>query len=394
MVGDFPRYYGNFRVHVEGADTTSAYAALNELRADLDDYIPGTFPDIDEFATTAKNAMMPSLSDGDSLVNFLFELKDFKHLSKGILNRFWHRNATTRMGFAGIKDTLWDAFGQQPWNAKKRTPWRNWPNVYLSWKLAWEPFVNDCTSLLNKFLNFEKKIREFERRANQPQQRYYGKTFDVDPPGGSFSSDWTEWSDYGLYAVQRRTRKSEVSTNKVRLTATMRYNYVLPPELSSLGKALGAKLDVLGINGNPAIVWNAIPFSFVVDWFYNVGGYLEGLRFDNVRPITTISDMCVSQRTERNLVLAHQLALRPDDLDLMKVYPEKGVVCRRVSYKREVIDPAFIGVLSSGSGLVGTRAAVLTALGSVKLPTPGKVRRGPYNWARLLNDSNSRARKP
>jgi hypothetical protein len=34
-------------------------------------------------------------------------------------------------------------------------------------------------------------------------------------------------------------------------------------------------LDLFGANLNPAIVWNAIPFSFVVDWFLKVGDYFD-----------------------------------------------------------------------------------------------------------------------
>jgi len=376
LVGAFPRYYGHLNVVVNGADSDSAKNCLTTLLSDIQTRGAAEMPTIDEFASLAKNAMMPSLSDGNSLLNFLFELRDFKYLGRGIIDRFWNRSPQTRIGVDGIIDTLWDAFGQKPWASRPQ----NMSSAYLSWKLAWQPFYNDCKALYQKIISIKRRIQEFERRANQPQQRYYGKTYEVDPIGGSYQSNWTDWSDYGMYALQRRTKKVETGTNKVRLTATMRYRYELPPELKSLDGALSAYLDVLGINGNPAIIWNAIPFSFVVDWFVNVGEFLESIRFDNVRPMTIISDFCVSQRSERNMMLAYQLGLRPDDTDNIVVFPEKGVLSRQVRYKREVLNTdATIGMMTTGRGLVGSRAAVLTALGVVNLPRAGKLRKGIYS---------------
>jgi hypothetical protein len=56
-------------------------------------------------------------------------------------------------------------------------------------------------------------------------------------------------------------------------------------------------LDLLGLNLDPAIIWNAIPYSFVVDWFVNVGDYLHSLRIDAYKVELLMSDYCHSVRT-------------------------------------------------------------------------------------------------
>jgi hypothetical protein len=44
------------------------------------------------------------------------------------------------------------------------------------------------------------------------------------------------------------------------------------------GRALYA-LERLGVTPDPAIVWNAIPLSFILDWVYPVGEWLHERRY-------------------------------------------------------------------------------------------------------------------
>jgi hypothetical protein len=70
---------------------------------------------------------------------------------------------------------------------------------------------------------------------------------------------------------------------------------------------MGAWLDSLGINMNPEIIWDLIPFSFVVDWFIKVGDWLEGFKVNHLNSSVTILDMCYSIKTQ---VTSDYLTLR------------------------------------------------------------------------------------
>jgi hypothetical protein len=48
--------------------------------------------------------------------------------------------------------------------------------------------------------------------------------------------------------------------------------------MGEIDTTLRGLLTVAGVELNPGIVWDAIPFSFVVDWFSNVGDFLEQYR--------------------------------------------------------------------------------------------------------------------
>lgn len=62
-----------------------------------------------------------------------------------------------------------------------------------------------------------------------------------------------------------------------RYHATIDYTYSLPDYKSfkSMRRTLRGFLDAFGVKFDPSIIWNAIPFSFVVDWVVDVGGWLR-----------------------------------------------------------------------------------------------------------------------
>jgi len=57
-------------------------------------------------------------------------------------------------------------------------------------------------------------------------------------------------------------------------------------------------LDSIGFQGNASIIWNAIPYTFVIDWFFGVGRWLNSLRSDNLKIPATVIGFCHSLKWE------------------------------------------------------------------------------------------------
>jgi len=74
---------------------------------------------------------------------------------------------------------------------------------------------------------------------------------------------------------------------------TLAYRYSVP-ELNGFLARCGQFLDTLGVGLDPGIIWEAIPFSFVVDWFVRVGDWLHSHRIDNYPATVHIDDFCKS----------------------------------------------------------------------------------------------------
>jgi hypothetical protein len=57
----------------------------------------------------------------------------------------------------------------------------------------------------------------------------------------------------------------------------------------------------MGFELNPRIIWDAIPFSFVVDWFFNVGGFLARYKVDALELPIVLVDSFVSYKEINNI---------------------------------------------------------------------------------------------
>lgn len=249
---------------------------------------------------SALQTMLPSLQGDTSYVNFLLELKDFRSILK-LFNQGLERKLTT----------LEALFGHRRYDK----PLARLSKQYLSYSFGWRPLFNDIAAFVQQILGLKAKYDELTRRANRPQQKYWGtwvsgtelpETLTYPTLNGANGTGPTGgW--YGAGTLKGNCSLRTSASKGVRYHATLRYRYQMPQELRTYFGQLKATLDFMGINRNPAIVWNAIPFSFIVDWFVNVGKTLDSLRVDNIDFKTEILDFCHSVKIERSVELGVQL---------------------------------------------------------------------------------------
>jgi hypothetical protein len=95
--------------------------------------------------------------------------------------------------------------------------------------------------------------------------------------------------------------------------AQVEYNFWFTRFQAENAQLLGM-LDALGVNLNPQIIWNAIPWTFVVDWFADVGQWLGNHKILNLEPAVNISRYMWSWKFSRKvrLRLAAKMGLMTD----------------------------------------------------------------------------------
>lgn len=246
---------------------------------------------------TALASMMPSFGGQNSLVNFILELKDFKNVFLSLTSRF-----TTRLNV--IRAVL----GFDWWDK----PFRKIAKTHLSYQFGWKPFWNDIQSMFTAMVSLDRKLKAYQALANTDLQKHFSTTITSTSASESvyhYSGDISTPGNTGSTRFAGRTRVYLGGTSGVRYNATLRFRYAMPPELSSISGQVKAYLDSLGVQANPAILWNAIPFSFIVDWFINVSSWLNKLRIDNIRFKTEIRDFCHSAVFTRSVRYTTQAAL-------------------------------------------------------------------------------------
>jgi hypothetical protein len=259
---------------------------------------------MDELASEALAFMTPRINEGTSLVNFIIELKDFKRMVSPRQFRLERKYSALRL----MRDPRHrEQFRQEL--IRKLT------GAHLNASFGIVPFVSDIFQMHDDLTSLSARLSRLKRFAGTPQTRHYRRYLPM-PDGSPSTRDrkvdikpsyLVSWPDPylgdGAFVAQNRNHAtSGGKPSVVRWAewvqrpvyhATMRYIYTLP-HMSEFGEKVAVHLDNLGIRLDPSIIWNAIPFTFLVDWVVDVSSFLRSFARDNFPITTTVRDFCHS----------------------------------------------------------------------------------------------------
>lgn len=145
-----------------------------------------------------------------------------------------------------------DRYALIPWNRlSKRDLAKSFGANWLEYHFGWEPLVKDIYNSIDLL------------SKGPPSGRFVGrgvltKTYTM--YDGSYAVSWNPWIWVGNYMY----RKTVVVRSSTRMQATV----VVDSENLFLASQLG-------LTNPAAVLWEVVPFSFVVDWFTNVGDYIS-----------------------------------------------------------------------------------------------------------------------
>lgn len=196
--------------------------------------------------------LRPDLTIG-ALPNFLLDLDDIPGLVK-----LWRKN----LGLA-----------------------KNVAGGYLNYKFGWKPIMADIQSTFEALISTRNKIALFEQSCNLLFHR-------------SKAMLETTQSKSGANTYSAETQTTWKVTLKQSCIAHIVYRALPLQAVGALDRQIRGYLDALGFELNPAIVWDAIPFSFVVDWFFDVGGFLEGFKIDALELPISLVDSYLQYKEE------------------------------------------------------------------------------------------------
>lgn len=220
----------------------------------------------------AIEAMIPSLSTGFSLANFLFELKDF---------RSWF----TR--FRNPKASLSHLYSELSSMSLSRIS-RLISEGFLDVSLNILPGISDINRIIDILRNFTVRTRTFIDKSNLLEQRRHFKN------AVTASTAVRELFSYegrvpshntlvgGTVIPVKLTPRFDSQTDKYSSTpidhskycAYMDFDYHVS-KMVDINNSTLSLLQQFGLTPNASIIWNAVPFSFIVDWFFRVGDFLD-----------------------------------------------------------------------------------------------------------------------
>jgi hypothetical protein len=275
--------------------------ALFEFGSDYDipnKVLPGL--STNQLVSDAITTMLPGIRAKLSLINSLIELKDFKSLPRTIRNienlipSIYNnlKNKPLRGIFSALK-----AGGKAGYSVV-----HTGADGYLQYQFNIAPLLSDISGLHAALHEVQSEINKLRMNQAKKQKRHVSFRL-PDTFGHTGSPDVSIQFEHQTYdstfdggAIFYRN----VNVTKAMFNATMEYNYMLPP-MTEDEYIRNGLLDKFGVNFNPKIIWNAIPWSFVVDWVLGVNQWLDNFGSRNIEPVTNITKFCWSVHVIRHI---------------------------------------------------------------------------------------------
>jgi len=147
---------------------------------------------------------------------------------------------------------------------------------YLNYEFGWKPLVSDLTKLAKIILKSRDLIDQYERdsgrnisrRRTFPTQR----SVSVSTVSGVPMSPGLRTGTFALGANTGLQTKTRESITEYWFSAT--YSYFLnfgDDKFSKFQRAVSIAEKLLGFEITPEVVWNLTPWTWLTDWFVNIG---------------------------------------------------------------------------------------------------------------------------
>lgn len=282
---------------------------------------PPDVPELNKLLVNALENILPGIRPELSLVNSLIELKDFKSLPKlrtklQNLAHLWDKSGPGKKTLKELLGVSADTYLQSEFNVK--------------------PVFSDLAGIYRAVASVRAQLERLYAQEHRYLTSHFRQSLSTLFPSGEESV-----TQSGLYQGCKFRRVYETKTALLHVTVDYAYNLRgVPKELA----LVDAFLDALGVTFNPSTIWNAIPWSFVVDWVLGVSRWLDQFRSRALDPKTIIYRCCYSIKVDRTVFCYLQNSLGGP---VSSETPVSQV--RQTSYHRRRFSPNLIASISSSS---------------------------------------------
>lgn len=253
-----------------------------------------------------------------SLPNFLWELDDV-----GKLFQLWKK----KVGIA-----------------------KNAAGAHLNYSFGWKPFISDIKDMVGVLQGLMDKISAFEKAANQTISSHRTFSSDVTAKNGSFTYSGVHTCKWSGFIERRKVAGLVYRPEPFQVTR----GYKL---------MLRAYLDALGFELNPRIIWDAVPFTFVLDWFFGIGSWLERHKHDTLELPFLHVDSYVHYRED--VKVSSELKMNFVDSSPSNITLPYWITSRQY-FERIPVTPAEQSFIDAGWKLpTGNQALLMVSLATV-----------------------------
>jgi hypothetical protein len=291
---------------------------------------------LDDLIASALRDVLPIIKPKLSIINSIIELKDFKSLPSTLKN-------LRGFDFGSLSPLQW--LKKVHGRSISRHNLRIASDVYLQWKFNVSPLISDVMAIRSSLQTVAKRINDLVTRSGRTQLSHWTKAYreydDVDDTYEHNYGGYPIPPNYGHWVERRRV----LSLPSV-FHLQVRYNYNYTNYQVEFAQ-LNGLLDLLGINFNPRTVWNAIPWTFVIDWVAGVGQWLNQFRKGAMEPKINIQHCLWSMKRQRNISISRTFG----GSDISWLQYSRDIPCLNyveTAYRRSLAVPTVAAITTSG----------------------------------------------
>lgn len=283
------------------------------------------------YINSAAEALRPDLTTV-SVPNFLADIEDVKSLYK-----LWKLSASFEKNVAGL---------------------------YLNYKFGIKPTIGDVSAIVEVLTGMRAKLKAFEQSLNVLFTGRKTVLSDTITKSGSFN--YQSDSHQPCYWTASLTRKC---------TAHIKWRPQPLAVMGGMDKNLRALLDSLGFELNPRIIWDALPFTFVLDWFFGIGGWLDNFKIDALElPIAYVD----SALHYKEVIKIESTLFLDKNSSISSMTQWPSMVTTSDYFERMPIYPDYLTLKGLGWRMPTTTQAVLLASLATVLSPEAPRKRGYY----------------
>jgi hypothetical protein len=164
-------------------------------------------------------------------------------------------------------------------------------NTVLEFEFWLKPLISDLWKLLDFQSNVEKKLdelRNLQSLGHSSGSAVAWEDTSYTGPGNHYASDL--WNESNLISLEW------VTTRKKWVSCKWTPSVALPPKGSDAERNLAMRL-AHGTDISLAVMWELMPWSWLIDWFSNVGDLMSLSR--NTIPVSNAGSCVMSMTTSR-----------------------------------------------------------------------------------------------
>lgn len=252
-------------------------------------------------------AVKPTMETRASLAVFLYELREITSL--------WKILPKKHLTFKGRSLTEWNDV------------LRYANGLHLNYNFGWKPFVRDVCASWRATSSFETRLARYITGMDRNLIRRFR-----DEPVVETIDKTSPFPPNPFYTIV------ETGTRTCQFASAFDFVYNSPYRQYA-GNEWRFWADTLGLNANPSTIWAVVPWSFVVDWFYDVGGLLKSQESDWLQTAITILQSSYSRKLNGTWTLTFRGAYGGTTLP--------GITIQFSQYIRRLGLPTFSGLTES-----------------------------------------------